>query len=599
MINGEAESLRQSKKPKRNKILPKKGADKRKQMNTLKNLGAEEMLNENNRKKRTKCLIYPEVKFIQIWDMVIFVMIMYCIVLNPIEIAFINDSKVNYIINVIIDFTFIADIVFTFFRAFENKDNKLIDNHRHIAVNYICGWLLLDMVCAFPYTLVLSKENNVGKIVRISRLTKISKMIRLLRFLRSVKFFNQTDKLPFWLKKLLHQDSFIKGIFRTAVFTLLMIHIVACLWKFAAEFDDEDDRSNWLKEDDYRGLSDFEIYIACVYWAIQTVFTVGYGDFTPFSTFQLIISILAMLFGVFLFGTIISSISNIFESMHNHSIETISLLDNLYKFRGCYNIDDQLYQRCIEYILNRKSDVEEDYKTLFKSLPSEVRKAMNKEIYKKKYADFEYFKDKTEEFLGEIGPKLEFIGFNANDQILNKGDDAEEVYFLKKGVVMVLDKNHDNVLMEFGEGSVFGEWDIFFNNSIRQFFVTAKTKCELFFITKKDFDQIFFQKFTNESNRLMNYSKNNYYQMIEKEKEVLNPLEVSFHSDDSDDDLPSNQNNFNLTNIVKSSLLGKLAGTFKEKKEFREMLYLQDLNNQIKELQQRLDDVNQKLATEH
>ena len=497
-------------------------------------------INQSNNKK---CIIYPQSKTIQVWDIIIFILILYCIIVNPIEIAFIENESATFYINLFVDFMFVTDVVLYFFRAFELKNNTVVDDRCMIIKNYLCGWFLLDLVSAFPYTLVFQTNNNVGEIVRISRLTKMTKMIRLLRFLRSIKFFNQTEKLPGCLKKLLHQDSFIKGIFRTGLFTLLMVHIVACLWKFAAEFDQDDvDGSNWLLEDAYKDLNDFEIYIACLYWAIQTVFTVGYGDFTPLSVFQLTISILAMLFGVFLFGTIISSISNIFDSMHNHSVETISLLDSLYKFRETYNIDANLYQRCIEYILHRKTDVEEDYKVLFHSLPAEVRRAMNKEIYTKKLKHIKYFKDKSQEFLGEIGPLLEKITFSPEDQILNKGDDAEEIYFIAEGKVTVKDAKHEKDLKIFEKGQVFGEWDILFNNNIRRFFVTAVDKCELYFLRKEDFDEIYFQRFTDYSNDLMTKSRAGYDQMVQSERMHRNEDHFSETEDENQDDFPNQRN---------------------------------------------------------
>ena len=504
---------------------------KKKTKPTLTNMPKIGLITRETIKEKKRCLIYPQSKFIQIWDIVIFALILYCIIVNPIEIAFIDSSQVFFVINVFVDFIFITDVVLYFFRAFERKNNELVDDRCVIVKNYLCGWFFLDLVSAFPYTLVFQTHTEVGQIVRISRLTKMTKMIRLLRFLRSIKFFNQTEKLPTCLKKLLHQDSFIKGIFRTSIFTLIMVHIVACLWKFAAEYNENVDGSNWMKSEEYVGLTDFEIYIACLYWAIQTVFTVGYGDFTPLSVFQLIISILAMLFGVFLFGTIISSISNIFESMHNHSVETISLLDNLYKFRDTYEIDDNLYQRCIEYILHRKTDVEEDYKVLFQSLPMEVRRAMNREIYSKKLKNIEYFAEKTEDFLGEIGPLLGHISFSQGDQILNKGDDAEEIYFVKSGTVSIMDSQLESTLHEFSDGKVFGEWDIFFNNGIRRFFVSAKTDCLLAFLRKEHFDEIYFQKFTDYSNSLMLESRRVFDKMVGLD--VL-PLQEGLYSDTED-----------------------------------------------------------------
>lgn len=545
--------------------------------NKITKMGTNMMFNkEISKKNKKKCIIYPQSKVIQAWDIIIFILILYCIIVNPIEIAFIENEKATFYINLFVDFMFMTDVVLYFFRAFERKNNEVKDDRCLIVKNYLCGWFLLDFISAFPYTLIFQSNNHVGEIVRISRLTKMTKMIRLLRFLRSIKFFNQTEKLPGCLKKLLHQDSFIKGIFRTGLFTLLMVHIVACLWKFAAEFDQNEVKdSNWLKEEAFKNLTDFEIYIACLYWAIQTVFTVGYGDFTPVTIFQLTISILAMLFGVFLFGTIISSISNIFDSMHNHSVETISLLDSLYKFRETYKIDSNLYQRCIEYILHRKTDVEEDYKVLFHSLPAEVRRAMNKEIYTKKLENIEYFKDKSEDFLGEIGPLLEKIAFSPDDQILNKGDDAEEIYFIFKGEVAVKDLRHETDLRIYKEGEVFGEWDILFNNNIRRFFVTAQTPCELYFLRKEDFDEIYFQKFTDYSNELMNRSRRAYEEMVSQEKILKGDMNYS----DTDDEGPNpNQNRRNFEEV-----------------EYLDNLYhkIHDLQNKLAELQQNLQHKNQ------
>jgi hypothetical protein len=323
---------------------------------------------------------------------------------------------------------------------------------------------------------------------------------------------------------------------------------------------------------------------------------VGYGDFTPLTVFQLIISILAMLFGVFLFGTIISSISNIFESMHNHSVETISLLDNLYKFRENYNIKEDLYHKCIEYILNRKSEIEEDYKILFKSLPVDVRKAMNKEIWKKNLKDIKYFKDNSdEEFIGEIGPRLEKIPFSKGDQILNKGDDAEEVYFLIDGEVSVHDQNLENELKVFKAGEVFGEWDIYFNSGIRKFFVTAKENCNLYFIVKKDFDEIYFQRFTQENNKLMKQSKEIYNEMIKKEIEEnhnLNKDQFAYNNTTSNDEaLQGNK----LKNILNRKMVNNFTQNLKENKEFKEICDLKDLNNQIDQLQSKVDDLLEKI----
>ena len=74
-------------------------------------------------------MVYPEDRFIEIWDGIMaFVLILTCFV-TPIRIAFYaNDELIWIIINYTIDLLFFADIVIIFNTAFYDEDFQIIEN---------------------------------------------------------------------------------------------------------------------------------------------------------------------------------------------------------------------------------------------------------------------------------------------------------------------------------------------------------------------------------------------------------------------------------------------------------------------------------------
>lgn len=47
-----------------------------------------------------------------------------------------------------------------------------------------------------------------------------------------------------------------------------------------------DDRNNWRYRLNYMDKTTAELYVASLYWTIQTVVTVGYGDFAAVTKFE-------------------------------------------------------------------------------------------------------------------------------------------------------------------------------------------------------------------------------------------------------------------------------------------------------------------------
>jgi hypothetical protein len=78
-----------------------------------------------------------------------------------------------------------------------------------------------------------------------------------------------------------------------------------------------------FEREDHSGTESihWEMYIAAMYWAVQTVTTVGYGNVVPTTVSERIIACFVMLLGGFVFSMIISKVSSVLEPDSGENVE--------------------------------------------------------------------------------------------------------------------------------------------------------------------------------------------------------------------------------------------------------------------------------------
>lgn len=59
----------------------------------------------------------------------------------------------------------------------------------------------------------------------------------------------------------------------------IIVHLFACLWNYSSLLD-YDNPDNWAARSDLQDTDNASRYIACVYFALTGLTTVGYGDIT-------------------------------------------------------------------------------------------------------------------------------------------------------------------------------------------------------------------------------------------------------------------------------------------------------------------------------
>ena len=95
----------------------------------------------------------PFSRFKKVWNICIILMLVYLITVDIYVMAFVKSEAqtVFKVINYLIDFAFIVDIVINFMSAYTTEYGRLETQFKRIALNYITGFFFIDVVASIPF----------------------------------------------------------------------------------------------------------------------------------------------------------------------------------------------------------------------------------------------------------------------------------------------------------------------------------------------------------------------------------------------------------------------------------------------------------------
>ena len=133
------------------------------------------------------------------------------------------------------------------------------------------------------------------------------KLIKLTRLLRLLKVMRDRNRLLKYLSDFFRFGLGFERLFFFILLFLMLVHILACLFIFVAQGDDNSLKDSWADYYynqlgiNYTEVSDVELYVTSVYWTCTTIATVGYGDIIGTNTLERIFCSVCMIIGVISF----------------------------------------------------------------------------------------------------------------------------------------------------------------------------------------------------------------------------------------------------------------------------------------------------------
>ena len=227
---------------------------------------------------------------------------------TPYDIAFINDPPMwNKIIDYVIDFLFLLDIIIIFNTAFYDDDIELVDSRKTIFLTYFKGWFFIDLFSCIPTDDLLDEISGYNNLARITRVGRLYKLVKLTRLLRLLKIIRDRNRLLKYITEFLKVGLGFERLFFFVLIFVLLVHIACCLFVFVAQGLDDKYDGSWVEmyfakySITLSELDDTTLYVGAIYWTITTIATVGYGDIVAVNTTERIFCSVAMIIGVLAF----------------------------------------------------------------------------------------------------------------------------------------------------------------------------------------------------------------------------------------------------------------------------------------------------------
>ena len=387
----------------------------------------------------------------RIWQTIVLISFFLIVVYIPLKILFSQFDSLFFGISYwIINIIFITDAVYNY-ASFKKKEET--SAQLQPSLKFRTFLLIVDIISAIPFGFITS---NI--------------FLELIRFLKIARIFNYIRNINLEAIRL---SSYLIFVFFLYWF-LLVAHLLACGWMAISE----------------ARIYTSEEYITSLYWCIQTITTVGYGDVSPQSAQHKIYAMIVMLFGVGVYGFIIGNVANI---LLKRDPARTQFLNNLEQFRSFVNFREipgelqKRIRRYYEYLWKQKIGANES--DFIEGLPAGLRTEVELFLKRDILERIPLFKDISDSFLREVSLHLRPVVYTPGDYIFKKDDRGSEMYFVIKGKLKVLTGDEKKILNVLSDGDFFGELALF-RNEIRLATVQAETYCDVYMLNKEVFDHV-------------------------------------------------------------------------------------------------------------
>jgi Ca2+-binding EF-hand superfamily protein/CRP-like cAMP-binding protein len=439
-----------------------------------------------------KCFLRPESTTRTVWDLVQVGLLMYVLISVPLRIGFDVDVPFNsfgFWVDFLVDIYFLVDIVMNFRTAVYNIHGVLVINKKDIACSYMTGWFSIDVLSCLPITYIELAINGTEAVPNANsksiRMIKLLRLLRLAKLLRVARITRMMERYQERLRPI--KDSLSGGILCFVIF--IFSHLVACMWYYTGGIDEwpegfapqlgwvsreypacEVDDAEWsaaleVYEADALAGSCYEAghatrYVTAAYWALMTISTVGYGDYTAKTDIEKVFSFVTMMFGALIFASITGDLSASMMARKGAIQMYNTRMDEIQQFMTDRKVPPIISRRVTAYYQALWSDKHVyDEQQLLNNMPLAVSGPVVQHLYTptlESIALFSKLQDKPYGalILQRLCMMMSHMVALPEDVIMHAGHVGKELFIIEMGEVDVYGHQHRLEIQEDFEGDV-------------------------------------------------------------------------------------------------------------------------------------------------
>jgi len=328
---------------------------------------------------------HPDARLRSLWNFFLAVVICYCGVAVPLEIAFEDDMILSmcdavssrrvrqtcapflawFWVNVLVDMIFVVDVVLNLRTGYMVEGHFVRDDWL-VMRHYLRGSFAFDLISSFPLNLVIYALDDGSNDENSRSGARANKMLRLLRVAKLVKLVRMR-KLGTYLEYVEVVIKFNPGllrIFKLSLVALLCCHWFGCLWWLVSDIEitaTDDLMSPWQAGSNQwhpppwlKYSPDFALkYWHSFFWGAGMCLGMVPRDIEPVTTLEAIVTTFTMFVGLLLAAFVISSFTSAFASIDQKNALAGHQLDMIRNYLLLKSVPADLRSRILEHSRSR------------------------------------------------------------------------------------------------------------------------------------------------------------------------------------------------------------------------------------------------------
>ena len=394
--------------------------------------------------------INPKSKFKFYFDLIIFILTWYNMIIPPIFICFYPQKSNFYnFMNIITNCFFMSDLLLGFITAYYDIEEKFIWKLPDIIFNYLTTWFIPDLLCAFPFSFFSEKPEEITSTNEF----ELKYLLDLFNLIKVFKIYNNNTFFFQYNNYIIKKTNLLK-FSETSRFIYLFIlcgHILACIFIFLSHLENP----SWVTHQNLMNNSKLEIYISSFYYVYATVFTVGYGDIVSINIYERFFNLILLVAGIMAYSYSVSSLSNYVQNVDSKTQDFNDKMEILHHLKLTHEkMPKALYDKIARFLKYRLEHVVRDKNEIMDNLPIGLRTTLIMEMYKPIIKNFIFFKTySSSNFIIKVILAFRPLLVMKNEKLVNEGDYLEEIIFVKRGTlalelplpVLIKDKDIEDI----------------------------------------------------------------------------------------------------------------------------------------------------------
>lgn len=333
----------------------------------------------------------------------------------------------------------VMDTIIGFYRPYGEK-GRMVGDRKRIRSRYLRGWFVWDCASNIPF---LFMSFSWAASLQILRVAKAFRVMRA------------------WERSGHLEPLLLRVIRYVAALCLLVVWLATC-WLYLGVSQQSGDA--WLLRHGFDGKDPTDQFLLSLYWALTTLTSVGYGDITPRTRPELILSMATMCIGVVVIAFAIGNIIAVVNQLSNGRAEYEIKQAGMRRYLAMNRVRPETIssvQQFGNFIWDNYRGVKPDQ--ALADLPTSLRRVVAEEMLDVSVEHIPLLREMPEHLRGNLLMMMKAEVYHPGGVLLPEGEIGGAIVFMMSGHAQIahasLSGRED--WARFGPGDYFGELSFF------------------------------------------------------------------------------------------------------------------------------------------